>query len=62
MDLVGYGHGAGLEHFVIELFLLQIGQLGLKLVVVDGIGRRTLGESAGDFFADSVLFFEVLPM
>jgi len=60
--LVRHGYSASLEHLVVELFLLQVGQFGLELVVVDSIGGRALGKCTGDFFADGVLLFEILPV
>lgn len=62
MDLIGHGHGARAEHLVVELLLLQFGQLGLKLIVVDGVCGRALGKGTGDFFADGVLLLEFLPV
>lgn len=59
VDLVVYRHGAGLEHGIVQLFLLQVCKLRLEFVVVDGICGGTLGEGAGDFLADRVLLLEI---
>ena len=61
MDLVRDGDGARLEHLVVQLLLLQVGEFRLELVIVDGVGGGALGKGAGDFFADGVLLLEILP-
>lgn len=62
MHLIGHGYSASLEHLVVQLLLLEICKLRLELIVVDSVCRRALSKSACDFFADGVLFFEILPV
>jgi hypothetical protein len=61
-DCVAHGDGAGVEHLVRELFLLELGQLLVELVFVDGVVRDARGDGFGDLFADRMLFAEALPV
>jgi hypothetical protein len=61
VHLVGHGHGARPQHLLVELLLLQLLQLLVELVFVEGLADGALGEGFADFFADGVLVAEVFP-
>ncbi len=62
MDLVRHRHGPRVEHLLVELLLLQIGQLVLELVLVDALADAALLERLGNLLADGVLVAEVFPV
>lgn len=61
-DFVADGHGARVEHLLVELFLLELGEFLVEVVFVDGRGGDARGDGLGDFVADGVLLAEVFPV
>lgn len=60
-DLVADGDGARVEHLLVELLLLELGELLVEVVFVDGGCVDARGYGFADFVADGVLFAEVFP-
>lgn len=61
-DLVADGDGPGVEHLLVELFLLKLGEFFVQLVIVDGGGDDAACYRFGDFVADGMLFTEIFPV
>lgn len=59
---VACGHGAGVQHLFVELFLLEVCELLVQLVFVEVVVAYALCYGVGDFFADVVLFAESFPV
>lgn len=61
VQAVGHGHGARLEHLLVQVLLLERGEVGFQLVFVDGLRDGHRGDGVADFLGQFVLFAELFP-
>lgn len=62
VQTIRHGHDARLEHLLVQVLLLQRGQVGFEFVFVDGFGDGHGGDGVADLLREFVLLAELFPV
>lgn len=62
VQTIRHGHDTRLQHLLVQILLLQRGQVGFEFVLVDGFGDGHGGDGVADFLRQFVLLAELFPV